>query len=390
MNKNEFVYWLKEYKELTPSKASNICKRLVEFSNLMCMKGYSSDSIFSNDTFVSLAKWRQKISKQNDIPASLKKDLDLLGEYLEIKNITKLPYHLSDEPALAEYVEKMKMTFSYKAVLIMIMIKRMKYGEDNEMDLIIEDIINYYQNRIDDGKIAEKKESLFAKHVDTSSEAKKVIVNNPVSVLEKAGVLFCNADNKIYFSADYYVEKEDLEIIESRCQSRLIKYYEKLSQSIEDERTPEQKLKDAILGISSSKERERCLSAYNECFIYSEINEGTDYSLLLISNEDERKIGKIVQDSMQKLSESGFVFDNSLYSFFYTKEWSKKTLGLYYALFKPYDPGQPIEMQTKDYRNNNRYYGKIFTFGNHQVLLTSEWYKESKELYINWFNSLLN
>lgn len=76
-------------------------------------------------------------------------------------------------------------------------------------------------------------------------------------------------------------------------------------------------------------------------------------------------------------------------SLFYTKEWSKKTLGLYYALFKPYDPSQPIENQTKDYRNNNRYYGKVFTFGDSQVLLTCEWYKESKKLYINWFNNLI-
>ena len=131
------------------------------------------------------------------------------------------------------------------------------------------------------------------------------------------------------------------------------------------------------------------LIAYKECFTPAEIDDKADYSLLLISNEDERKIGKIVQDSMQKLSESGFIFDNSLYSLFYTKEWSKKTLGLYYALFKSYDPSQPIENQTKDHRNNNRYYGKVFTFGECQVLLTSEWYKESKELYINWFNSLL-
>lgn len=389
MKKSEFEYWLKNYKELTPSKASNICKRLIEFSDRVCASGYSCDSIFSNNTFVNLAKWKQKISKQIDIPVSTKKDLDLLGEYLEIKNITKLPYHLSSEPALAEYVEKMKMSFSYKAVLILIMIKRIKCGEDNEIDFIIEDIINFYRDRINAGEIAEKKESLFSNYEVTDSEAKRIIVNNPISVLEKAGILFCNVDNKICFSSDYYIEKEDLELVESKCKSRLITYYEKLTHHIADEKSPEQKLKDAILSISSSEEKERCLLAYKECFTPAEIDDKADYSLLLISNEDERKIGKIVQDSMQKLSESGFIFDNSLYSLFYTKEWSKKTLGLYYALFKSYDPSQPIENQTKDHRNNNRYYGKVFTFGECQVLLTSEWYKESKELYINWFNSLL-
>ncbi len=69
-------------------------------------------------------------------------------------------------------------------------------------------------------------------------------------------------------------------------------------------------------------------------------------------------------------------------------EWSKKTFKLYYPFFKIVDPKMPLALQKRDYLGNNRYWKQVFSFGNGDVLITSEWYKESKPLFINWFHHI--
>ncbi len=71
-----------------------------------------------------------------------------------------------------------------------------------------------------------------------------------------------------------------------------------------------------------------------------------------------------------------------------TLDWSKKTFKLYFPFMKVVNPSDNIDLLKRDSRGNNRYWNKVFTFNERTVLITSEWYKESKPLFISWFNSL--
>ena len=122
---------------------------------------------------------------------------------------------------------------------------------------------------------------------------------------------------------------------------------------------------------------------------YADVETNITRKVYKISIDEESKIGKLVRETMMKLSESGFVFREDLFCECLTKKWSKDNLGLYYPLFKIVNEDQPIENQTKDYLGNNRYYSTVYSFGDKRVLITSEWYKENKIKYIHWFNELI-
>jgi len=91
---------------------------------------------------------------------------------------------------------------------------------------------------------------------------------------------------------------------------------------------------------------------------------------------------------MAALSENGYVFSETQIINFQSAEWSKKMLGLYYPLCKSFDESKSISEQRIDHLGNGRYWNRVFRFGNHQFLITSEWYKQSRPLFIKWFNSL--
>ena len=91
---------------------------------------------------------------------------------------------------------------------------------------------------------------------------------------------------------------------------------------------------------------------------------------------------------MSYLEEIGFVFEESLFQKMCTLEWSKKTFRLYYPFMKVVGPSDNIDLLKRDSLGNNRYWKHIFTYKNGSVLISSEWYKESKPPFVTWFNSL--
>lgn len=112
-------------------------------------------------------------------------------------------------------------------------------------------------------------------------------------------------------------------------------------------------------------------------------------TLTHIDADDERKIGVIVQDCMAELETVHYPFSPKQIEELTSLAWAKINFKkLYYPVLKVLDPTQSIETQRVDYKGNGRYYEQVYTFAGKQFLLTSQWYKDAKSQFINWFNSL--
>lgn len=97
------------------------------------------------------------------------------------------------------------------------------------------------------------------------------------------------------------------------------------------------------------------------------------------------KIGEFVYAAMQNLSDSGFSFDSDEIKKMTTPDWTIATFHTKQPFMKLYIPG---ETDTKGLDGRVRFKSVPYTFGQHQVLISKEWYERQRQLFIAWYNSL--
>ena len=396
MKKTGFSQWLLNYKEFGALKASNVVARLNSLSDAVCTLN-NDHTVFENEKYSDLVKWRMRAQEVISFSSTEKKDIDLFADYLQMIELTHLTYEVDEKSALETYCETMKMSYSYKPVLILSILNAREAGKKGSYNEAVEEFVLFYRKRIGEGLIAEKKESIFATEITDYSGAKSVIENNPIAALKKAGIVqFSPADNYLDVTSEYMFETKDVEDIKRACNKRLTEYYNRLC-SMHDENKEDsyERLRSLLLRVEPIELRNECLKAYEEIykergFISEQDTKAKTFERLRILESDDRKIGKLVRETIKELADSGFTFSDSQYADYLTLEWSKRVLGIYYPLFRILDPGIPVDKQIKDSRGNARYYRQIYDFGGVQVLMTSEWYKESKQKYIKWFNDVIS
>lgn len=111
------------------------------------------------------------------------------------------------------------------------------------------------------------------------------------------------------------------------------------------------------------------------------------------SNEEDTtrnaKIGEYVRSTIRKLSDSNYVFTDSMLLKLTSAVETKKIFGIGLQFFKERDKKLTISEQIKD-RNGkqNRYWKEEFTFNGHQYLLVSQWGERSRERFDDWLKGL--
>jgi hypothetical protein len=108
-------------------------------------------------------------------------------------------------------------------------------------------------------------------------------------------------------------------------------------------------------------------------------------------DEEEIKVGKHIQSKLHELSESGFVFTQEQIVQMCDLDWSRKTFT--YDRFLPFakiaDMKQDVSTQTKDQNGRNRYWRRIFRFGDTPLFIVSQWYAKDKKSFDAWYDGLL-
>ena len=147
-------------------------------------------------------------------------------------------------------------------------------------------------------------------------------------------------------------------------------------------------MRESILSVSEEQERDALWVAYKSLCdgLWAE---KTILKLTYIDLNDERKIGALAQACFAELEATQYPFTQEQIDNLLSLTWSSKSFKkLYYPVLKPYDPSLSIDEQRVDYKGNGRYYDQIFILAGKKFLLTSQWYKDAKEQFIAWYNSL--
>ena len=102
---------------------------------------------------------------------------------------------------------------------------------------------------------------------------------------------------------------------------------------------------------------------------------------------DTLKVGEFVYTAMRNLSLSGFAFSDEMIEEMTTSEWSLATFHTNKPFMKLYIQGQ-TDNKWKD--GTVRFKSEPFTFGEHQVLISKEWFERQRRFFIDWYKALEN
>lgn len=104
--------------------------------------------------------------------------------------------------------------------------------------------------------------------------------------------------------------------------------------------------------------------------------------------DEEVKIGKFVRESMRKLSNQNYKFENDMILKLTNDYDTKKMFGIGTSFFREVKQGVDISTLTKDVKGYNRYWKEIFRFNNKEYLLVSQWTKNNSDRFHKWFSRL--
>jgi len=97
----------------------------------------------------------------------------------------------------------------------------------------------------------------------------------------------------------------------------------------------------------------------------------------------EDKIGKLVNKTLRKLSDSAYKFSQNEIIAMQSAQWSKDTLGVYEALIKKYNPELDITTQVT-INGYPRFWKEIFIFNGEKYFVTSQWYERHRKAFTQW------
>lgn len=128
---------------------------------------------------------------------------------------------------LLNYCQEMKMSYSYKPVLILALLHAGKNGKitiANAADYILA----YYQDRKARGLAAEKKKCIYLRDEITKQQVIANLLSNPVKALCESGYFFYNENDQVFsLSPELWgaLERGSKAMITRICRQRLSAYY---------------------------------------------------------------------------------------------------------------------------------------------------------------------
>jgi len=130
--------------------------------------------------------------------------------------------------SLVEYCMSMKMTYSYKPLLILALLNQ---GNDKgciDIDAAVRYFRDYYQERCNQGLCVEKKPCIYQKKDVSDKQISTNLITNPVPALAQSGYFFFNSETKLFsISPEIWnvMDKKSKSEIKRICRKKLEDYY---------------------------------------------------------------------------------------------------------------------------------------------------------------------
>jgi len=128
---------------------------------------------------------------------------------------------------LLEYCRTMKMSYSYKPVLILALLHAGKNGSVS-IENAAHFFRDYYATRREQGLLAEKKKCIYLKNDVTDKQIIVNLINNPVKALCGSGFFFFNEQHQVLsLSPEIWaaLDKGSKATLTKICRQRLKEYY---------------------------------------------------------------------------------------------------------------------------------------------------------------------
>ena len=186
-----------------------------------------------------------------DDPILLLKEFERLSFYHENvqSNMIRsgdsaLEVNVADESqydAFLSEVREMRMSYSYKPILIKAI---MQFAERNgcvSLPTIIDYYLMYFQNRAEKGLIIEKPDSTFVQHFNDRKVARRTILIYPYKRFELKGMMkYDKAKDEIEIVPPIWdnISNRVRRVITAYCDMQLEKYYARLDSSLPAGETP--------------------------------------------------------------------------------------------------------------------------------------------------------
>lgn len=127
-----------------------------------------------------------------------------------------------------KYCETTKISYSYKMVLIMAFMKCANKSGVMKLNSGVKWVRQYYLYRIEHGKLAEKKQSIYLNPDITNDQIRKNLISNPIKALTESEYFFFNCETEeLFFSPEIWplIGRSEKIRINKLCSTRLDKYY---------------------------------------------------------------------------------------------------------------------------------------------------------------------
>ena len=211
----------------------------------------SNDKLDASDTMISVADFTRMVNVQSEtIEKYIREGLIVpdsivsRSEHRSIKLFKKetvLHYAnqfgwavITDEnrkDVFLHMIDQMEMSYSYKPVLIKALLHCIDDNGECSLPDLVTRFMDFYQNRITEGKLAEKDDSCFSKSDCSYEDAEKVILKYPFGRFADIGALNYDKDSQtvsIDSSIWNTLSNSEKQSIEHRCEEKIKEYFEKL------------------------------------------------------------------------------------------------------------------------------------------------------------------
>ena len=179
--------------------------------------GKDSNALFKIESLAATLSRIENIAEPNPAPETLSAD----------------PYQpaVSGQDKLAEFIQycrDMKMSYSYKAILILALLHKCDSAGQLPLEKAIAFFRKYYSDRQKQGLCIEKKQCIYLKPDVTDKQIAANLISNPVRVLVESGFFFFNSDTQMFsISPEIWnaIDKKSKTLLIRICGQRLKTYY---------------------------------------------------------------------------------------------------------------------------------------------------------------------
>lgn len=184
-----------------------------------------SDSTLSVDNIVRAFRLLTKDQQRSCLEKlqQIERGSSILQETTEYKQTIRKDF--------LDKIEKMNLQYSYIAVLLISFIDNCNLDGKAPMDAVVNSFSNYYCSRFQKGEVVEQQDSIMASPDSTKSDARRIIIYNPLRRSFLAEYLKYNEIEKcikVLSELWQVLTSEDLFWIKKTAESKLNEYYRKI------------------------------------------------------------------------------------------------------------------------------------------------------------------